>query len=138
MPGSHKVSFNALKNLNCPNKPTKSWSIFEMYAEESELDLLEMLADFFNSISSEFEPVSEVDIPVTYDREILKLDPITIENMLRKIKKPKSMVPGDIPPNLVTILAKELSVPLAQIFNAMPISSWPSKWKKEYQTVIPK
>ena len=66
------------------------------------------------------------------------LSPSSVEDMLKKIKKPKSMVPGDFPPKLVSTLAAASSFPLSLIFNAMPTSSWPSRWKKEYQTVIPK
>ena len=96
------------------------------------------MADFFNSISSEFDAVEETDIPQTFDREIFSVTPGMIASMLAKIKKPKSMVPGDIPPKLVSTLAPALSVPLSYIFNAMPNSGWPHRWKKEFQTVIPK
>ena len=47
-----------------------------------------------------------------------------------RIKKPKSMVPGDLPPVLVNELAKECSVPLAAIYSEMPSSTWPKKMEE--------
>ena len=59
--------------------------------------------------------MEEADIPTTFDREIVAITPESVELMIRRIKKPKSMVPGDLPPVLVNELAKECSVPLAAI-----------------------
>ena len=61
-----------------------------------------------------------------------------VEEMLRKIKRPKSIVPGDIPPDLVPELAFYCAPPLTLIYNDMYNSEWPTAWKREYQTVIPK
>ena len=104
----------------------------------SETEVLEYLADYFNEISSEFSDVKREDIPKTYDRQTTDLTEETVRDMLIKMKKPKSMVPGDIPPSLVGQLASTLAYPLSLIYNAMPTSTWPDPWKKEYQTVIPK
>ena len=78
VPGAHKISFSALKHLNTPNK-SAPWSILQLYDNLNERETLEELADFFNKISSEFVELTDEDIPVTYDREIYSLDPITIE-----------------------------------------------------------
>ena len=99
---------------------------------------LEELANYFNEITNEFYQLTIQDLPFTYDRQVSTLHPAEIEKVLRGIKKPKSMVPGDIPPKIISEIAGYVSVPLAYIFNELPTSSWPNKWKKEYQTVIPK
>ena len=49
------------------------------------------------------------------------------------------MVPGDIFPSLVTELSDFLAIPLTDIYNEITRSRiWPSCWKKEFVTVIPK
>ena len=48
------------------------------------------------------------------------------------------MVPGDVPPKLIPQVLTNISKPLADIFNTVLDTDWPSQWKTEYQTVIPK
>ena len=49
------------------------------------------------------------------------------------------MVDGDIFPQLVTLFADQLAIPLTSIYNSITASSiWPVIWKKEFVTVIPK
>ena len=64
--------------------------------------------------------------------------PSMIVERVGKIKKPKSVVPGDIPPKLVPSIIAKLSVPLADIYNSALLTDWPRLWKREYQTIIPK
>ena len=62
-----------------------------------------------------------------------------VTNRLRKFRKPKSMVAGDIFPALVNRAAASLAFPLAHIYNSVSISHvWPDLWKIEYVTPIPK
>ena len=56
-----------------------------------------------------------------------------------RFKKPKSMVRGDLFPDLVTKFADFIAIPLTSIFNEVRVTGvWPYEWKKEYVTVIPK
>ena len=58
---------------------------------------------------------------------------------VRRFKKPRSTVPGDIFPLLVTQFADFLVVPLANIYNSITsMREWPVCWKREYATIIPK
>ena len=58
---------------------------------------------------------------------------------LRSFKKPRSMVPGDIFPQLVTNYAVSLSEPLEKIYGEVFASyHWPLCWRNEYVTIIPK
>ena len=70
--------------------------MLDLYADKNEEETLETLADYFNSISEEFNELEITDIPTTYDRPIYDLQCSEVEEMLKKIKKPRSMVPGDI------------------------------------------
>ena len=58
---------------------------------------------------------------------------------LKKMRKLKSMVPGDIYPPLVTQFSDFLAIPLASIYNKiLNTYIWPTRWKQEFVTVIPK
>ena len=126
-----------MKNLNKPNRPSP-WSILDIGGGRDEEEVLEDLADFFNEISSEFVGLDITDIPVTYDRPIYPITEGMIESKIKNIKKPKSTVPGDIPPSIVNEVAAVCAIPLCHIYNEMPTTEWPRSWKKEFQTIIPK
>ena len=54
------------------------------------------------------------------------------------MKKPKSMVRGDIFPDLVTEFADLLAIPLTSIYNEISTTTTTKIWKKESVTIIPK
>ena len=106
---------------------------------QSDEDTAEELARYFNRISEEFNPLSPGDIPCTRDKDMPVLHEYKVASRIRRFKKPRSTVPGDIFPQLVTHFADFLAVPLADIFNKITSSKqWPKCWKKEYVTIIPK
>ena len=58
---------------------------------------------------------------------------------LKKCKKPKGLLYGDISPFLVTKYADILAIPLTKIFNtALYLEQWPRAWLVETVTAIPK
>ena len=117
----------------------KPFEVLDMFPGRSEEEVAEILAGHFNAISSEFSPLYASEIPLTYNQSLPILQPRDIAIRLRKFKKPKSVVRGDIFPDIVTRHAGALSIPLASIYNAITESRiWPSQWKEESVTVIPK
>ena len=105
----------------------------------SDAEVAELLADFFNRISSEFSALEPADIPVTFDRHLPLLQPWDVAARIKKFKKPKSQIPGDIPPDLVTKFSDQLAVPLTYIYNqVLNTLEWPELWKSETVTIIPK
>ena len=54
------------------------------------------------------------------------------------MKRPRSTVPGDVPPKLIPRVIEKLATPLTNIFNSVISTDWPLLWRTEYQTVIPK
>lgn len=132
------LAYTALKNLNCPSRP-KQWSVCDLFPDKSELETVEVLAEFFSSVSNENLPIQEKNIPVTYDRPTYDLTEEMIVKRIRESKKPNSSVPGDIPPNLINELSETIAYPVMLIFNSVPREGrWPELWRTEYQTVIPK
>ena len=89
-----------------------------MFPDRQEDDLAEHLVSHFNTISNEFSPLNhETDIPTSWSRPLPVLQPYEVAIRFKKFKKPKSMVKGDIFPQLVTKYADLLAVPLTAIYN---------------------
>ena len=136
--GGKGIAYTALKNINCAERP-KPWSIQDMDKEKTVETLLEDVADYFSEISNKNPTVTEDDVPQTYDRPLYEITPDMVISRVKETKKPKSTVPGDIPPNLIMQVIRTLAGPLSWIYNDVPrFEVWPSSWRKEYQTIIPK
>ena len=99
----------------------------------------EECADYFSSISDEFLPLDMSKLLSSFSQKISHISQSDISRRLRSFKKPRSMVLGDIFPQLVNNYADFLSVPLESIYNAVTLEyHWPLVWRKEYVTIIPK
>ena len=130
--------FKALSHLADTDKP-KTWDVSQLRPDLSELELSEELATYFNKVTDTFTPLTDDPTPVTYSSPIPLLGPEMVAEMLRKAKKPSSTVDGDILPCLVNGLSDSIAVPLTRIFNICHMTyRWPSPWKVETQTPIPK
>ena len=125
----------AFKNVEKP----KAFDIKDLRPGTSEEDIAEEVSAYFNRISNEFSPLEPDQIPMTYDRANAVLTVDDVQMLLRKAKKTKSMVVGDVFPCLVNDCAPYLAVPLTDIYNnIMETFVWPLLWKREYVTTIPK
>ena len=130
-----KEYYRAVKHLVSEEAPRK-WSVLGMFPNQTQEEVAEKAADFFNQISLEFVP-----IPHPVRRDISHLAPSTREiiDKIRKMKKPNSQVHGDIDKRLVTRYAPMLAVPLRHIFcSVFRETSWPKAWKNETVTLLPK
>ena len=126
------LAFTALKNLKTAERP-KSWSIVELEPD------IEKVADFFSNVCNSTPPVEYEKIEWTFDRPLFSITPEMVVDRVKTSKRPKSSVPGDIPPALIMRVVETISTPIATIFNMVPTSlEWPTAWKQEYQTIIPK
>ena len=108
-------------------------------AEES----TERIARHFARISQEFLPLNTdllpddvktklENVPKT---EIPTLSEVDVWQKIQKSKKPKSVVPGDIPRQIVQVqeFSPELAAPMQKIFNNIASSGhWPRTWRREY------
>ena len=87
----------------------------------------------------EFNGIEDNNIPTSYDSPIVVLSPKDVGTWLRKLKKTRSMVRGDMFPSIINDVASSIATPLASIFNAISSSlQWPNYWKTEFVTAIPK
>ena len=135
MARNSQAYFQAVKRLNCKEAPI-IWSIMQMYPDKSEIEIAELVAEFFNSISNEYVPLEQTEL---HEQDMPKIEMFEIAARLRSCKKPKSQVEGDIPPQVIKENADILAIPLSFIYNkAIETGTWPNISKKETVTVIPK
>ena len=108
---------------------------------------VEIIATHFSIISQEFSPLSLAELPpklrdfLQNDNALLppKLNSLDVYKRLVKAKKPRSQIPGDLPPKLVKAFPQLLSEPVTIIFNKITSSAtYPHQWKLEHQIPIPK
>ena len=75
----------------------KIFDVRDLLKDKTDQEAAEALGDFFNRVSNEFEPLDhEVDIPRTYQGGIRVLEKFEVSTRIKKFRKPKSMVPGDV------------------------------------------
>lgn len=100
-----------------------------MFTGESEEEIAEKDAEFFNSISREYTPITPAN------NEITKF----LFVRMKKMGKTKGMLNGDIDPRLNEKFCNIIAFPLAQILREIANSGeWPRLWKSEQVTEIPK
>ena len=93
------------------------------------------------SLQTLFGETTSSEIPGMRNSKPLSLfEPMQIhEKIKKKMKKKVSTVPNDIPWKIILEFSVELAEPLSHIFNsASKKGIWPSIWKKELVTPVPK
>ena len=111
-------------------------------------DSVEILADYFSSISQQYSPLEVSTLPPCIQSHLStplqdQLIPrLTVYDVYRKIlraKKPNSSVPGDLPKKLVQHFAPQIAAPAAVIFNTITTTAvYPDQWKVEHHLPVPK
>ena len=130
--------YKHVKNFSKFERPAQ-FNIATILPDKTDKERAELLADYFIKVSREFDPLQPEDIPAKKPPAGKSLSNFEVAARLKKMRKPKSMVPGDIYPLLVTQFSDFFAIPLTAIYNDILNSYiWPVCWKKEYVTVIPK
>ena len=94
--------FKQTKNYMSKQRPP-AFDPMDLFPGRTEQEIAELLADHFNAISMEFAPLDPCkDIPKTYSKKLPTLLTHEVATRLKKFRKPKSNVRGDIFPCLVT------------------------------------
>ena len=105
----------------------------------------ERIAQHFASISSEYSPLDIRRLP---ERARLRLrdetkPPLITEYecylKIKRAKKPRSVIPGDLPSKVIKEFSVELAKPLYKLLNNIITTSvWPEQYKVEHVTPISK
>ena len=114
----------------------------------TEDDSVEKISVHFSQIRQEFPPLNVDLLPddvkaklksPSNQNEMPQLSDYQVYEQLRKSKKPRSNVPGDLPRRLVKEFAPEIAAPAGRIFrNIMNTGHWPKQWRLEYGTPLQK
>ena len=135
---ANRSFFRLVKAFSTPEKP-QSFDVRSLRPGKTSEQVAEELAVFFNRISSEFEPLAPHQIPITKGRKLPEISPHEVSSRIKHFKKPKSMVAGDVFPQLMTKFSDFFAIPLSCIYREISESYvWPIQWKTEFVTVIPK
>ena len=133
--GKTKGYHRTVKRFSTKEAPNP-WDVREMLPDKTDDERCEVIAEYFNKISGEFVP-----LPAPHYSDVTGTPPeaYQIAARLKSMKKPKSQVQGDLPPDLATEYADILAIPLSHIYTQIYESLvWPELWKRETVTVIPK
>ena len=105
----------------------------------------EKIAEHFAAISNEYPPLNLSLLP---DRVKARLNdgskaPLITElecyQKLKAAKKPKAVIPGDLPNTIVKEFTVELASPLSKLYNSIvQTAKWPQQYKVDYVTPIGK
>ena len=130
--------YQAVKRLGNPNK-SDQWLVLELFPGARVEEAGDAVLEFFSSVGGDEPPSILPEIPRTTDAGLGPFDHSRVEALLRAHKKVKSRVDGDPLPHLVQGFPGAFARPVAYIFNAINRDvRWPTKWKREHITVIPK
>ena len=135
--GSNAAYFRVSKELNTKDR-LNPWTVQDMYTELSVEDVASTVTEYFGSISDILPPLDisrkPLDCPTNLI-EPLQLQEVAV--LLKKAKKPSSMVTGDVFPYLFNSF--DFSCAVTPVFNCiLRTKQWPEDWKIESVTVIPK
>jgi hypothetical protein len=101
----------------------------------------ETIADQFERVSNQYEPLldSDVILPPIPEGSVLQIETVDVYKALLKIKTKTSTVANDIPAKVIQMFALELAPPLANIINTSILrGEFANLWKLETVTPVPK
>ena len=151
MEGKRGSYYSAIKKLGLrPGETTQPSFQLPEHVESklSSLESVELIADYFSSISQEYLPLEISALPPnvqshlstpTCDQIIPRLSAFDVYCKIVRAKKPRSKVPGDLPRKIVKHFAHLIAPPNAAIFNTNTSTAvYPEQWKTEHQLPVPK
>ena len=111
---ANRSFFRLIKSFNTPEKP-QNFDVRSLRPGLSDAQVSEELADFFNRISAEFDPLNDGDVPCAKPRKLDWVKTHEVASRIKHFRKPKSMVQGDVFPATVTKFSDFFAIPLSDI-----------------------
>ena len=130
--GYYKV-VNCLKDGEAP----KPFEIRNLQPEMTDFEIANDVARFFNLITADYIPLPKRSANPSTD--VPSFACFEVAQRLKSFKKPKSMIAGDIFPDLITKYSDIIAIPMSDVVNcSLSSHSWPKYWKEETMIIIPK
>ena len=124
-PTKKAAIFQTCLKISKFEKP-EQFDVRSLLPSKSDQEVAEILADYFIQVSREFDPLEPGDIPAKKPDHGRKLATHEVVTRLKKMRKSKSMVPGDIYSQLDTLFSDFFAIPLTAIYNEILRSYvWP-------------
>ena len=136
--GAPGIPFKILKHVTDPDKRS-TWTVNELHLGQGDRELSNELAEFFSKITDCYTPLDLNNLPVTYSAPFNQVEPYEVAKRIKEGCKPLTAVDGDPIPSMITKTADILAIPATRIINlSFSTSTWPTPWKEETQSAIPK
>ena len=133
--GNSGSFFKAVKCLRTKEAPVP-WDVRKVFPGKTNLQIANECVEYFSAISREYQPIPA---PPANEEQAWDIELHEISSRLRLCKKPKGIIHGDIPPQLVSRYHDLIAVPLHCIYNkVLKDCVWPAMWKEEVVKIIPK
>ena len=134
--GNGKDFYAVVKKLSGPGT-TAAWSVRDLFPGIPDAEICERVTEYFSSVGGKEAGRPMPDLGVVPAGLHFSVDRVV--QLLAGLKKKDSHVPGDPLPFLVRSMPELFAAPVSTIFNkACDKGSWPTRWKTEYITIIPK
>ena len=132
-----KDFFAAVKRLSKPGS-SASWSVSELFPGVSDAEVFDRVVDYFATVGGKEEGQLPNDAGVKLPADlVLSVEEVT--KRLSNLKKTDSHVDGNPLPHLVRNNPRLFVIPATILFNMTSAEgTWPSAWKTEHLTIIPK
>ena len=145
-------AYSAMKKMGTRPGDCENDGVFNVVSHQTENLNLEQsthrILQYFSNISQQYEALDISKLPVEVQnklseeinpRDIPRIEPFQVFEKMRKCKKTKSAVPGEMPSRLRQEFNVELAEPASIIFNNIAQSAtWPQSWKEEFGTILKK
>ena len=134
--GTGKEFYAMVKKLSGPGN-SATWSVRDLFPGVPDAEVCKAVTGYFSTVGGSDPGKPLPDLPRGNDG--LQFTEEAVVKLLRKLKKKDSHVPGDPLPFLIRKMPELFASPVASIFNkACEEGNWPSRWKIEFLTIIPK
>ena len=115
---ANRSFFRLVKAFNTPEK-AQTFDVRTFCPGATDQQVADDLADYFNQISAEFDPLTPSQIPITHHRQIEILSPHQVSRRIKSFRKPKLMVRGDVFPSVrMDVVTEEGSEAKAAAYQA--------------------
>ena len=106
----------------------------------SDRECAQAVAQSFAAVSQQYQPVDRTRLPAFLpSEEPIQVDILEVINKIKSIKKTRSTLDIDIPDILRLECAVDIAEPLTNIINScLREGKYPSLWRQEYVTPVPK
>ena len=133
-----KSFYAAAKKLSAPGDKSQ-WSVSDLFVGSSPSQICDNVLDYFGNIAASADDAEPPQLVHRCEAGLPEFTPADMVKLLKASKKTNSRVLGDPLPHLVRLYPDAFAVAVADIFNKVNRSSeWPTTWKREHLTVIPK